>query len=81
MLTKFRLRKQGFDMTAYGLPAGITPEMLQMLKNMIQSQQMAVAAGPGRQSSFDSGNQIKNRGIAARPSDVIALDDAEFGNF
>jgi methyl-accepting chemotaxis protein len=38
MLTKFRLRRQGFDMTASGLPAGFTPEMLQMLRSMMQSQ-------------------------------------------
>jgi hypothetical protein len=44
MLTKFRLRRQGFDMTAYGLPAGITPEMLQMLRSMLQFQRMAAAS-------------------------------------
>ena len=38
MLDKFRLRKQGFNL-ASGLPEGITPEMLQMLKSMLQSQQ------------------------------------------
>jgi methyl-accepting chemotaxis protein len=71
MLTKFRLRRQGFDMTASGLPAGITPEMLQMLRSMLQSQQMAAASGsrpPGRKGT-------------ARPSSIIALDDNEFGKF
>jgi methyl-accepting chemotaxis protein len=72
MLTKFRLRKQGFGMAGYGLPEGITPEMIQMFKRMLQSQQMAAAS---------AGRPAKKRGATARPSDAIALDDAEFGNF
>jgi methyl-accepting chemotaxis protein len=35
MLTRFKLKKQGFDMAAFGLPEGITPEMIQMLKSML----------------------------------------------
>jgi methyl-accepting chemotaxis protein len=70
MLTKFKLRKQGFDMTAFGLPEGITPEMIQMLKSMLQSKKMAAA----------SGGQSK-KGAMARPSDIIALDDNDFGMF
>jgi methyl-accepting chemotaxis protein len=72
MLTKFRLRKRSFSLAGSGLPDGITPEMLQMLKRMLQSQQMA-AASVGRPAS--------RTGARAKPSDVIALDDAEFGNF
>jgi methyl-accepting chemotaxis protein len=72
MLTKFRLRKQGFGMAGYGLPDGITPEMMQMLKRMLQTQQMAAASG---------GRPSKKTGATAKPSDVISLDDAEFGNF
>jgi methyl-accepting chemotaxis protein len=38
MLSKFKLRKQTLNLADYGLPDGITPEMLQMLKRMMQSQ-------------------------------------------
>ncbi len=72
MLTKFRLKKQSFSMAGSGLPDGVTPEMLQMMRSMLQSKQMAVASG---------GRPSKKTGIAAKPSDVISLDDAEFGNF
>ncbi len=72
MLTKFRLKKQSFSMAGSGLPDGVTPEMLQMLRSMLQSQRMAAAPG---------GRPSKKTGAAARPSDVISLDDAEFGNF
>ncbi len=34
MLTKFRLRKQGFSLEAADMPEGITPEMLHMIKSM-----------------------------------------------
>ena len=40
MLTKFRLKKQSFGMAGSGLPEGITPEMIQMLREMLQSQRM-----------------------------------------
>ncbi len=78
MLTKFRLRKQGLGMGVSGLPDGITPEMLQMLKRMMQSQQMA--ASSGMQSRL-SGGSPKRTGARARPSEVIALDDNDFGGF
>ena len=81
MLTKFRLKKQGFNMSASGLPDGITPEMLQMIRNMMQSQQMAAAGQSGLQSRFSGGKSPKKAGTATKPSDVIALDDTEFGNF
>ena len=45
MLSKFRLKRQDFGMASSGLPAGITPEMLQMLKNMLQSQRMEGGGG------------------------------------
>ena len=37
MLTKFRLRKQGLGVDASGLSEEITPEMVQMIKNMMKS--------------------------------------------
>jgi len=70
MLSKFKLRKQGFDMAALGLPEGITPEMIQMLKSMLQSKQRATA--PGGQPK---------KGAKTRPSDINALDDDDFGMF
>ena len=72
MLTKFRLKKQSFSMAGSGLPDGVTPEMLQMLRSMLQSQRMAAAPG---------GRPSKKTGATVKPSDVISLDDAEFGNF
>jgi PAS domain S-box-containing protein len=72
MLTKFRLKKQGFSMAGSGLPDGITPEMLQMIKRMLQSQQMAAISG---------GRPSKRTGATVKPADVISLDDAEFGSF
>ncbi len=72
MLTKFNLRKQGFNLAVSVLPEGITPEMLQMLKDMLQSQQMTVVSG---------GRPSKKTGAAAKPAEVISLDDTEFGNF
>jgi len=59
-------------MVGYGLPEGITPELNQMLKSMLQSKQMAAASGS---------RPSKKTGATARPSDVISLDDAEFGKF
>jgi methyl-accepting chemotaxis protein len=83
MLDKFRLRKQGFN-PASGLPEGITPEMLQMIRNMLQSQQLERAAWSGMPGKQAGGKQFRKPVTAARrtrPSDVIALDDADFGNF
>jgi methyl-accepting chemotaxis protein len=77
MLDRFKLRKQGFN-PASGLPEGITPEMLQMLKSMLRSQQMAALSGV--QNRF-SGNRTPKKKGAAKPSEVIALDDNDFGNF
>ncbi len=59
MLTKFRLKKQDFSAADSGLPDGITPEMIQMLRSMLQSQ-MKDAAGAGVQSGFD--NQTNEKG-------------------
>jgi hypothetical protein len=78
MLDKFKLRKQGFNQIP-GLPEGITPEMLQMLRRMLQSQQMAAASG--MQSGRSGGRPPQKRGAGLRPSDVIALDDDDFGKF
>jgi methyl-accepting chemotaxis protein len=72
MLTKFKLKRQSFSMTGMGLPEGITPEMLQILRQMVQSRQSVAAYG---------GRPAKKTGATVRPSDVISLDDAEFGNF
>ena len=82
MLTKFQLKKQGFNMAASGLPEGITPEMMQMLKMMLQSQRMeATASQPGMQPRLSAGKSPKKMGPAMKPSDIIALDDTEYGNF
>ena len=78
MLDKFKLRKQGFNL-ASGLPEGITPEMLQMLKSMLRSQQLAAASG--MQPEFSGGRSPKKKGAGIRPSEVIALDDDDFGHF
>jgi hypothetical protein len=59
-------------MAGSGLPDGITPEMLQMIKRMLQSQQMAAISG---------GRPSKRTGATVKPADVISLDDAEFGSF
>ena len=40
MLTKFRLKRQSFSLAGSGLPEGITPEMLRMLKSMMRSQSL-----------------------------------------
>jgi methyl-accepting chemotaxis protein len=37
ILAKFKLRQQKIDLATLGLLEGVTPEMLQMLKNMLQS--------------------------------------------
>jgi methyl-accepting chemotaxis protein len=79
MLSKFNLKKQSFNMAGSGLPAGVTPEMLQMLRQMMQSQQMASASCA--QTRFSGGRPAKSLGVPVRPSDVISLDDSEFGNF
>jgi hypothetical protein len=51
--------------------------MIQMLKNMLHAQQLAAASGKTPKSA---GN-LKKQGTAIKPSDVIALDDDDFGNF
>ncbi|MGD0620901.1 MAG: methyl-accepting chemotaxis protein [Thermacetogeniaceae bacterium] len=84
MLDKFNLRKQGFDMAASGLPEGITPEILSMIRDMILSQQQrkdgtAAAGQSGMQSRPPGGKSPKKNAI--RPSDIIALDDSDFGTF
>ncbi|MGD0153875.1 MAG: methyl-accepting chemotaxis protein, partial [Thermacetogeniaceae bacterium] len=81
MLTKFKLKKQGFNMTAAGLPEGITPEMLQMLKSMLQSQQMAAAAGSSMRSGLSGAKFPRKTETEIKPSSLIALDDTEFGGF
>ena len=81
MLNQFRLKKQSFSMAGSGLQEGITPEMMQMLRKMLQSQGMEVAVGPGHQNRFSGSRPSKKMGATARPSEVIALDDADFGTF
>ena len=75
MLTKFRLKRQSFSLAGSGLPEGITPEMLQMLKNMLQSQQMSASSGVK-----SLGKSPRTIWSGAKPSDLIALDDDD-GNF
>jgi methyl-accepting chemotaxis protein len=77
MLDKFQLRKQ--QATGGGvLPEGITPEMLQMLQEMLRNRQ-STTQGKGAQA----GGRKTPRGAsgAVKPSDIIALDDSEFGNY
>jgi len=77
-LEKFRLKKLGFGLASSGLPEGITPEILRMLKNMLQSQQLAAASG--MQPGFSDGRSPKKK-AGIKPSDIIALDDDDFGHF
>ncbi len=79
MLDKFSLRKRGFNQ-ASGLPEGITPEMLQMLRSMLQSQQM-VAAVTNSQPGVSGRKLPKKPGTVIKPSGIIALDDQDFGIF
>jgi methyl-accepting chemotaxis protein len=84
MLSKFRLRKKELAATASGLPEGITPEMIRMLREMLQSQQLAAASGvrPGRSAGRPPMKAGATRGgTTVKPSDIIALDDNDFGNF
>ncbi len=84
MLSKFRLRKKELAATASGLPEGITPEMIRMLRELLKSQQLAAASGvkPGRSAGRPPVKAGATRGGAAvRPSDIIALDDKDFGGF
>ena len=78
MLTKFRLRKRELTMDALGLPEGITPEMIQMLREMLRSQQMAAPGRTGGRSPKAGGAY---GGHTVKPSDIIALDDEDFGKF
>jgi methyl-accepting chemotaxis protein len=83
MLDKFKLRKQGVNQVS-GLPEGITPEMLQLLRGMLQSQQKETAAWSGMAGKNAGGRQLRRPVTAARgtkPSEVINLDDDDFGNF
>jgi methyl-accepting chemotaxis protein len=83
MLGKFRLRKKkGFN-PASGLPDGITPEMLQMLRSMLQSQQLEKATSglPGRYAGDKQPRKPVPAARCIKPSQVISLDDDEFGNF
>ncbi len=74
MLTKFKLKKQKFDLSASGLPEGITPEMLQMLQKMVQSQQLTATT-----SGLPSCKSPKK--METKPSKIIVLDDSDFGKF
>jgi methyl-accepting chemotaxis protein len=83
MLDKFKLRKQGVNQVS-GLPEGITPEMLQLLKGMLQSKQMETAARSSMAGKNAGGRQLRRPVTAARgtkPSEVINLDDDDFGKF
>jgi methyl-accepting chemotaxis protein len=83
MLDKFKLRKQGVNQVS-GLPEGITPEMLQLLRGMLQSKQMETAAWSSMAGKNAGGRQLRRPVTAARgtkPSEVINLDDDDFGKF
>jgi methyl-accepting chemotaxis protein len=84
MLFKFKLRKRGLNLAAAGLPEDLTPEMIEMLKRMIQSQKLVAAAASSASGKSATGGQSGKAAAGARgtrPSSVIALDDSEFGNF
>jgi methyl-accepting chemotaxis protein len=77
MLERFKLKKQDFGQGSSNLPEGITPEMLYMLKSMLQSQKMVSASGiPAKY-----GVKQSKKGGRVRPADIIALDDNDFGTF
>jgi methyl-accepting chemotaxis protein len=96
MLTKFRLKKQSFAISSSGLPEGLTPEMMQMIQSLIRSQQTqqppqapqsqparaAAGAQPGHPPAGKpaSGGRFSKK-KAVKPSDIIALDDDDFGDF
>lgn len=96
MLGKFKLRQQRFDPAASGLPPGITPEILEVLRKMLQTQQVQTMARPP-QAVGKAWDESRGRGVGAleatatssghsqkgagRPEEVIALDDREFGKF
>jgi len=79
MLDKFRLKKQSSSL-ASGQPDGITPEMLQMLRRMMQSQKSESAAEHDMPFRYSGNKQPKSNG-KVKPSDIIALDDTDFGRF
>jgi methyl-accepting chemotaxis protein len=77
MLERFKLKKQNLVSGSSNLPEGITPEMLYMLKDMLQSQKMAASGMPAKYH----GAKQSRKGGTVRPSDIIALDDNDFGTF
>jgi len=82
MLSKFRLRLPAINMNIPGLPAGITPEILQMIQNLIQTQGLqAVEAKPAVMQAAWGNSAVNDRTPRLKPQDIIALDDTEFGNF
>jgi methyl-accepting chemotaxis protein len=76
MLSRFKLQKQSFNLTDAITPESLTPEMIQMIMQLIQPQKMEAAAG----SRFTAGKYARTR-PAIDPSSIIALDDTEFGKF
>jgi methyl-accepting chemotaxis protein len=92
MLGKFNLRQQKFDPRACGLPSGITPEILEMLRKMLQTQQgHSILRQPleigkawdesGRRGIGALEAAAASQKSAGRPQEIIALDDKEFGKF
>ncbi len=61
------------------LPAGVTPEMLQMLQKMIAEQGTAGKAAGGKQAGDSTGTTAKTK--PGKPEKVLAQDDQDFGRF
>jgi len=81
MLSKFKLRQPVVNMSIPGLPAGITPEILQMIQNLIQTQGIQVEAKPAAMQVAWGNSAVSDQAPRLQPKDIIALDDTEFGNF
>jgi methyl-accepting chemotaxis protein len=81
MLSKFKLRKRAMNLDAAGILNSITPEMLQMLKSMLQSQKLPAASAPAKPAIGRQPGKSATGARGTKPSSVIALDDSEFGNF
>lgn len=79
MVGQIKLRQGAGVGKGAELPPGITPEMLQMLRKIMQAQQMAAGKTTGGASG---GKQpVRQPATAVKPEDVIALDDGDFGRF
>ena len=78
LISQYELRQEAAVGTS-GLPAGITPEMIQMLQKMVAEQGTAGGAASSRQADLFSGAAAKTK--VGKPEQVSALDDQDFGRF